>query len=476
MKNHSIEYARVPSPVVDVPDTAPTIPLAVLESRRDRLCARMRSGGLDHLLVYADREHCANFAWLAGFDPRFEEAVVLLSADGAMTMVLGNENIGMPDYVGIEGRRVHFPTFSLISQPRSGARPFVDILAESGIVRGSAVGICGWKYYTAEDGCSAEAFETPHWIVEEVKKAAGAGGDGDAVGVGVRGRGSVVNAGRLFMSPSDGLRTVLEVEQIAQYEYACCLVAKAYQEMLGMVRPGVTERQLASAFAGGGYPQSVHPMISTGNKARWGLSSPSDKAVALGDFLTSGYGLKGALMARAAFVASTAADLPVPCRSWVEEVAMPYYRTAALWYESVRAGVSGARILWLVESEFPRARFGWTLNPGHFIGDDEWVSSPFTGGSAVLRSGSYLQFDLIPDPPVPLFGANMEDGFLIADEDLRAQITSGYPRMGERFARRRKYLKEVLGIAISDDLLPMSDLAGFYTPLLLAQEKALVFA
>jgi hypothetical protein len=472
VKNHSIEYARVPLPVVDVPDAAPTIPLAVLERRRDRLCARMRAGALDQLLVYADREHCANFAWLAGFDPRFEEAVAVLSADGTMTMILGNENIGMPDSVGVAGRRVHFPTFSLISQPRSGARPFGDILAECGIVRGSAVGICGWKYYTAEDGCAPEAFETPHWIVEEVKRAAGARTAKDGVGV----RGSVVNAGHLFMSPSDGLRTVLEVEQVAQYEYACCLVSKAYRDMLAMVRPGVTERQLAAAFAGGGYPQSVHPMISTGSKARWGLSSPSDKAVELGDFLTSGYGLKGALMARAAFVASSAADLPPPTRSWMEEVAVPYYRTAVLWYETVRAGVSGASVFSLVEKEFPRARFGWTLNPGHFIGDDEWISSPFTSGSAVLRSGSYLQFDLIPDPPAPLAGANMEDGSLIADEDLRAQITSVYPQMGERFARRRKYLKEVLGIAISNDLLPMSDLAGFYTPLLMTQDKALVVA
>ena len=34
--------------------------------------------GLTHLVVYADREHFANLAFLTGFDPRFEEAMLIL--------------------------------------------------------------------------------------------------------------------------------------------------------------------------------------------------------------------------------------------------------------------------------------------------------------------------------------------------------------------------------------------------------------
>jgi hypothetical protein len=159
----------------------------------------------------------------------------------------------------------------------------------------------------------------------------------------------------------------------------------------------------------------------------------------------------------------------------MKEVAEPYYRTAALWYEMLHAGIRGADVFSAVEAEFPPARFGWTLNPGHFIGDDEWVSSPFWRGSgAVLTSGSYLQFDLIPDPPRPQWGANMEDGFVVADESLRARLESSHPQIWKRFARRKGYLKDVLGIRLSEDLLPMSDLAGFYAPLLMARDKAFV--
>ena len=45
---------------------------------RDRLAAR----GYDFGFVYADREHSANLAYLTGFDPRFEEAVLIVGPTG----------------------------------------------------------------------------------------------------------------------------------------------------------------------------------------------------------------------------------------------------------------------------------------------------------------------------------------------------------------------------------------------------------
>ena len=46
----------------------------------------------DHLVVWADREHSANLAYLTGFDPRFEEAVLIV-VGGAATpaLLVGNE-------------------------------------------------------------------------------------------------------------------------------------------------------------------------------------------------------------------------------------------------------------------------------------------------------------------------------------------------------------------------------------------------
>jgi len=42
--------------------------------------ARAQAAGLDALVVYADREHSANLAYITGFDPRFEEALLRMPA------------------------------------------------------------------------------------------------------------------------------------------------------------------------------------------------------------------------------------------------------------------------------------------------------------------------------------------------------------------------------------------------------------
>ena len=53
-----------------------------------------RSRRYDRLVVWADREHSANLAYLTGFDPRFEEAVLIVSPSGEPALLVGNECFG----------------------------------------------------------------------------------------------------------------------------------------------------------------------------------------------------------------------------------------------------------------------------------------------------------------------------------------------------------------------------------------------
>ena len=93
----------------------------------------------------------------------------------------------------------------------------------------------------------------------------------------------------------------------------------------------------------------------------------------------------------------------------------------------------------MAETHLPKSKFGWNLNPGHYIAADEWVSTPFMPGSDVkLRSGNYIQFDLIIAPDRPYFGADLEDGIVLADEELRAGIKAKSPGAWARFERRRR--------------------------------------
>lgn len=44
----------------------------------------MISRGLTHLVVYGDREHFGNIMYLTHFDPRFEEAILIIGQTGCL--------------------------------------------------------------------------------------------------------------------------------------------------------------------------------------------------------------------------------------------------------------------------------------------------------------------------------------------------------------------------------------------------------
>ncbi|MGH2489401.1 MAG: aminopeptidase P family N-terminal domain-containing protein, partial [Candidatus Limnocylindria bacterium] len=60
----SARLAEIALPEFVMGDPAPILPEQVYLSRLERLRAGMEERGLDRLLIYADREHSANLAWL----------------------------------------------------------------------------------------------------------------------------------------------------------------------------------------------------------------------------------------------------------------------------------------------------------------------------------------------------------------------------------------------------------------------------
>lgn len=446
-------------PVVEVPNEVFTVGPEIYQRRLRRLRERMLETGVDAIAIYADREHAANFSYITGFGPRFEEGLLILTPTGTPKVLLGTENLNMVGYAAIELEAIHFPSFGLIGQPRNAFPSLRSILESAGLERGMTVGTVGWKYFSEDDGCPADSIEIPHYLVEALVDAVG-----DTK--------SVQNATHLFMSPIDGLRTQLEPEQIIAYEYAACLVSRSILDLMNAIEVGISEMDLGCKLQSMGLPLSAHPMVSVGEKARFGLTSPSARKAQLGDFLTTAFGIEGALCCRAAYIARSEKD--IRAENWLEKVAIPYFQTAAEWYESIGIGVEGGEIFEMVETRLPRSKFGWQLNPGHLIATDEWVSTPLMEGSTVtLKSGNYIQFDLIISPKDPYFGADLEDGIVLADQGLRDEIKALSPQTWERFERRRKYINEVLGIQLKEEILPMSDLLGYYRPFLLDRNQIL---
>ena len=127
--------------------------------------------GYDRLVVYADREHSANLSYLTGFDPRFEEAVLIVGPTDDPAILVGNECWGMAGAAPLPMRRHRYQDLSLPGQPRDRSRPLAELLGEEGIRPGARVGVIGWKTYA-----DRATMEVPSFLVDTLRVAVGPAG------------------------------------------------------------------------------------------------------------------------------------------------------------------------------------------------------------------------------------------------------------------------------------------------------------
>jgi len=451
--------AEISLPEFKVPDPAPILLEQIYPARLERLRARMDERGLDRLVIYADREHSANLAYLTGFDPRFEEAVLVVGRTEVPGILVGNECYGLAGAAPLPMRRHLFQDLSLPSQPRDGSRRLFEILGDESIARGTRVGVIGWKSYA-----DPARIEVPAFLVDELRRLTGTGG-------------VVENAADLLMNPGDGLRVINEVEQLAAFEYAACQTSNGVRQLMFGLRAGMTEREAVRLLDWNGSPLSCHLMLSSGPRARFGLLSPGDRRIEPGDPFTVAFGIWGALNCRAGFVVEDASGLPADIGDYVERLVAPYFTAVAEWYGALRVGQTGGTLQEIVDRHLGDPFFGVSLNPGHQIHLDEWVNSPISRGSSIqLRSGMALQVDIIPATGSEYFTTNIEDGIALADESLRAAFAAGYPAAWERIQARRRFMADVLGIDLHPDVLPFSNIPAYLSPFLLRPDRALTMA
>ena len=127
-----IVLKQIPAPEFAFVESRSGVPA---EEYEHRLTALYQAAQADWVAVYADREHYANLVYLLNFDPRFEEALLLLGPGGRRVLVLGNEDMGYTSVLPFPVDLVLCQTFSLGGQPRQTA---ADL--ESGAGRAGAAG------------------------------------------------------------------------------------------------------------------------------------------------------------------------------------------------------------------------------------------------------------------------------------------------------------------------------------------------
>ncbi|WP_319518521.1 Xaa-Pro aminopeptidase [uncultured Martelella sp.] len=437
-----ITLAPVKIPAFEIPETRPAIPAETFAARCDTLFQR---ADCDWVVVYADREHQANIAFLTGFEPRFEEALLLLGRAGERIIVTGNESSSYTAIAGLEGvETVLSQSMSLMGQDRSRKPNLEQVLSDCGIKAGQSIGLVGWKYL--EPGESEDAgYFLPHHFVRVLQRLAGD-------------KGALSDVTGLLMHETDGLRAVVDADEIAMLEWGAARASVAVWRILSQARPGESELTAAARMGYAGEPMSCHFMLSAQNASAdvIGLSSPSSRTLRLGDGITTAVGYWGGLSSRAgllgdgddAFLAKAAG----------------YFEALVTWYETADIGTEGGTLYKAAEDALARHGLDTALNPGHLLSHDEWMNTPIRkGGNGLIASGMPVQVDVIPVPMNKGQALNCEDAVVFADDSLREDIRLKHPQMFARMMARRDFVRDALGIDLKPCVLPLSN-----TPLCLA--------
>jgi hypothetical protein len=437
---------------------APTVSAEELQQRINALRTAMAAQGLSHVLVYGDREHFANLTYLTHFDPRFEEALLIVGSEREPLLLVGNECAGYlgvsPLYRARRLRAERFQPLSLLNQPRDASRLLREILADEGIGSATRVGCIGWKYFGEHEHPDAEhAIDLPSYMVDTLRALVGYE--------------AAVNATAVLMHPARGLRTRCSASEVAYFEYSNGRSAQGMKSMLHGLRPGMRDYELARLVGYNGEPLSCHMTLVTEANRELGLSGPVGARIERGSPLASNFGYWGSNICRAGWVADSARDLSPPARDYVEQFAAPYFEAMVEWFRLLRIGTRGGALSALISARLPFERFHIFLNAGHLTHLDEWVSSPIYPDSEIpLHSGMALQVDVIPSSPL-YFSTRMEDGVVLADAQLRARLAELYPECYARCQRRRDFMIEQLGMELGEEVLPLSNTVSIVPPFLL---------
>ena len=437
------------------------VPVITGEDYQNRIAAllKLAKGKYSHIVVYADREHFANMEYLSGFDPRFEEALLVVTEGAKPTLVVGLEGEMYCTKINFPVNVELFTTFGLAGQPRNQGKRLKEILQNAGINKSAKVGLTGWKYYTADDFADFEqSYDIPHYIVETIKELSG---------------GNVSNATDLFTDCEYGMRHNLDAKEIVLSEIANSKVSRGTFNVIKNLKAGMSEIEASLLLQLDGDPLCTHPALSFGMpNVSYALGSPTyHKKLEDGDVISVGASYRRSMIHRLCSFVDNEAQLP---KGSMDSFYKPYFMSTVNWYETVGIGVRGGDVYKAAEEPLGSYKdFGVVLNPGHLIHTDEWSNAPlYQGSEEKLHSGMLVQCDYTVAKG-SLY-AHIEDGIAIADAALRDEIARIAPESMARINARRTFMIDTLGIKIKDEILPLSDIQGMM--FIYAKDPSIVLA
>ncbi|OHB61495.1 MAG: hypothetical protein A2Y12_06895 [Planctomycetes bacterium GWF2_42_9] len=432
-------------------EVEPEIPLLVYDNRIKKLRTLMKKEGFSTVLIYGDREHLGNIMYFTGYDPRFEETLLIVHDDDSeLVLIVGNEGYVYSNVSPVPHRKLLFSPFSLAGQPCNSTADLASVLKDF-IHNTKSVGLVGWKSFSAS---KTKNFAVPHFIVNAISQLM------DIT--------NLKDVTDWLMDPQNGLRSCYEIEQLAKFEWVSTWSSESVFRAISKLQDGQSEYEIASNMQLNGYPHAHHLCITSGDRLKsFFAGSPSSKKVKTGEPFFIALGLRGSNTCRAGFLVHDASELPENIRDYASKVVIPYFKAIRSWYQKLSIGTNVSELHRLVHSELKKPLFNIGLNIGHQIDYEEWMNSPVTENSTVeLKSGNYYQCDFFPAVEGDYFGTFAEDGVALLNSSERREFEVKYPQAYKRIRYRRNIMKNILGIELSEDAMPFSNICGFIFPYL----------
>lgn len=457
MSLNNIKLKEVEAPKKDWSGESITLTNETITYRVSKVLDAMKMHKFKQLIIYADVEHGGNFEYLVGFFPRFEEALLIVDDSGEMRLLLGNENLNKSTKSRVKSKGIHVSQFSLPNQPQRNDYSFNEIIVNSGICTEGKIGIVGWKNFTSRLDNNPSMFDIPSFIVDTLRSI----------------NNNLENATHLFIG-ENGVRRINNANEIAYFEFGASLASDAILDAMNAIEVGVSELEGADCLTRYGQHSNVITIMASGERFVQGNMYPTSKKIKAGEQVSMTIGYRGGLSSRGGYVVENKDQLPENQRDYIERVAAPYFNAYSQWLENIQVGMTGADLYNTIEKILPKEKYGWTLCPGHLVSYEEWSSSPiYENSKEIVQSGMIFQVDIIPSVE-GYSGVSAESTVLIADNLLKKEIEEQYPDMWLRMQNRLDYLKNTLGIKVSDNILPMCSTVGYLRPFLLNKKTAFI--
>lgn len=445
-----VELRQVGLPEFGVPVERPEIGSAEYEARARAL---YEAAGVDWVVVYGDREHFGNLVWLSGYDPRFEEALLLLGPRDKRVLLAGVEGVPYSVVAGLPVEVRFYHPFSIQDQPVVDSPPLHELLRDIGLGKGDRVGAVGWKVLDAgeTDEPAVPAF-FPAFLLRTLNRITET---------------AATDVTAVLTDAGEGQRTRNSAAQIAQLEWGAARSSAAVMRVVRGARPGMTEMEAAGLLGYQGEPLTMHPIVVASDGDFNGLRSPGAREIGRGEAISCAVGYWGGLTCRAGLM------LDQPDEEFVATLVRPYYTAIATWWTTIGIGVSGGELDAAIKSALSGASFHSFVNAGHLTSYEEWLGSPVRAGSTKrVASGMVMQCDIIPTPVPPGRFLNCEDTLAIGDESVRDALARDYPAVWARIEAKRAFMRDELGLRLRREVLPLSSAPAYLPPFWLTSDLA----